>query len=354
MTPIGFGIVGCGVIGPFHAEALSRIPEARLVAVCDAVPERARSLADRFGCDWVESYEALLARADLEVVCICTPSGLHAAMGIAAAQAGKHVVVEKPLALRTVDADRLITACEAAGVALGGILQYRFTDAAQRVKEAVESGRLGRIFLASADVKWYRPPAYYETEWRGTWTLDGGVLANQGPHHLDLLLWLLGEPAEILFARLDTVAHRIEAADAAWVVIRFHSGAVATVQATTAAYPGLPARLEVCGERGAAVIVGDQLEFLETGDGSPKVRPPLADETDPAEPIDEGLLTAASDPAALPSRWHEVQLRDFVAAVREGRPPAVDGQEARRVVALLEAIHRKAGISKLSRSSHSG
>lgn len=338
MTKVGFGVVGCGVIGAFHADALQRIPEARLVALCDSRSGRARGLAERLGCDWTDSYEALLARPDVQVVDICAPSGLHASMGIAAARAGKHVVVEKPLALSTGDADRLIEACDAAGVALAGILQYRFTDAARQVKEAVASGRLGRILMASADVKWYRADAYYgETDWRGTWTMDGGVLNNQGPHHLDLLLWLLGQPAEVLFARLDTLTHHIEAADAAWTIIRFGSGAVATVQATTAAYPGLPARLELCGERGAAVIVGDRLELLATADGetSPTVLADVSKGADKAY-----LLSAEKDPAALPSRWHEAQLRDFVAALKEGRPPEVDGREARRVVALIEAIHR--------------
>jgi len=203
----GFGIIGCGVIAPFHVRAIADLPDARLVAVADNEVERARDLASAFDIDQLE-VDALLARPDIDVVCVCVPSGAHAEIGARAAAAGKHVVVEKPIEVTLEAADRLISACDEHGVTLSVISQHRWDQGVRDLKELVDSRRLGRLVLGDAIVKWYRTQQYYESgNWRGTVKLDGGgALMNQGVHYVDLLQWVMG-PVEHVFARARTSAH---------------------------------------------------------------------------------------------------------------------------------------------------
>jgi len=203
----GFGIIGCGVIAPFHVRAIADLPDARLVAVADAEVERARDLASTFDVEQLE-VDALLARPDIDVVCVCVPSGAHAEIGVRAAAVGKHVVVEKPIEVTLEAADRLIAACEEHGVTLSVISQHRWDQGVKDLKGLVDSGRLGRLVLGDAIVKWYRTQQYYESgNWRGTLKLDGGgALMNQGVHYVDLLQWVMG-PVERVFARARTSVH---------------------------------------------------------------------------------------------------------------------------------------------------
>ncbi|MCA1665861.1 MAG: Gfo/Idh/MocA family oxidoreductase, partial [Thermomicrobia bacterium] len=191
---IGFGIVGGGVIGPFHARAITAQPDARLVAVCDILPGAAEKLAGEFGAEAMTDLDVMLAREDIQVVNVCVPSGLHAAIGVKAAQAGKHVICEKPIDITLDAADRLIAACDAAGVRLQVISQHRFGAGMQRLKEAIDGGALGTLVMGNAEVFWYRAQTYYDSGgWRGTWALDGGgCLMNQGVHYVDLLRWAMG------------------------------------------------------------------------------------------------------------------------------------------------------------------
>lgn len=243
----GFGIVGTGAIAAVHADAIAMLPDARLAAVTDVAAGAAAAFAAARGCPAEPDLGALLARRDVEVVCVCVPSGLHAAVGVQAAQAGKHLVVEKPIDVSLEAADRLIAAARAAGVALTVISQHRFDPGLAELKGLLAGGALGRLVLGEASTKWYRTQEYYDSAaWRGTRAMDGGSLLNQGIHYVDLLRWCLGPPA-YLTAVCTTQAHQIEAEDTALAIVAFASGAVGTILSSTAAFPGFPQRLEITG-----------------------------------------------------------------------------------------------------------
>ena len=337
----GFGIIGCGVIAPFHARAIGDLPNARLVAVADVLTDRARSVAAKFGVEHVETDE-LLARPDVDVVCVCVPSGAHAEMGVRVAAAGKHVVVEKPIEITLEAADRLIDACRNHGVTLGVISQRRWDAGVRALKDLVDAGRLGRLVLGDAVVKWYRTQQYYDGgDWRGTWDLDGGgALMNQGVHYVDLLQWVMG-PVESVFARCRTAAHeRIEVEDIAVAVLSFASGAVGVLECTTAVYPGLSERLEVTGTGGTVIVEAGELKVRELKDEK--------GETDPyggkLRPSAAGPATvsAAANPGDISHLGHREQLRDLLRAIDSGGRPAISGEEARRPLEIILAVYESA------------
>ncbi len=354
----GWGIVGCGVIAPAHARAVAALPGARLVAVTDIDHGRAAALAAESGAAAEPDLDALLARPDIDVVSVCVPSGLHAEIGIRAARAGKHLVIEKPADVTTAAADRLLGQARQAGVALTVISQHRFDPGVRRLRELVDQGRLGRLTLGEASVRWYRSQAYYDSAgWRGTWELDGGgALMNQGVHYLDLLCWIMGPVAEVT-ALCATQAHEIEVEDTALALLRFRSGAVGLLQATTAAYPGFPERLEICGTGGSATIEAGVLraaelvaERGETGPYGARARPRAGQEGAGQEGAgQEGAARAASaaaDPAALGESAHRAQLADFLEAVTAGREPLVTGEQARADLAVIEAVYESARLGR--------
>jgi UDP-N-acetyl-2-amino-2-deoxyglucuronate dehydrogenase len=332
---IGFGIVGAGMVARFHARAIAVATGARLAAVCRADGSRADEAAAEFGVPCEASLEALLERPDVDAVCLCSPSGLHADQALAAARAGKHVLVEKPMALRLADADAMIAACRDAGVRLGVVLQRRTDPASRALHDAIRAGELGRMVLGAATVPYFRPQSYYDSAaWRGTWSLDGGgALMNQGIHLVDLLLWLMGGEAEVIGASGGVAHHEIEVEDCVVAALRFSSGARGTIVATTAAAPGFPHRVEVYGSRGGAQIEGDSLVRWE-GD-APRVRPQA--------PAAVAAGSGAS-PTGIGTLGHTLIVQDFVAAIREGRDPLVDGVEGRRSLALVLAIYEAAGL----------
>ena len=220
---IGFGIVGAGMVARYHARAIAETPGARLAAICRADASRADEAAAELGVPCEASLEALLERPDVDAVCLCTPSGLHAEQALAAARAGKHVLVEKPMALRLADADAMIAACRDAGVRLGVALQRRTDPASRALHDAIRAGELGSLVLGTATVPYFRPQSYYDSAaWRGTWSLDGGgALMNQGIHLVDLLLWLMGGEAEVVGASGGVAQHEIEVEDCVVAALRF-------------------------------------------------------------------------------------------------------------------------------------
>jgi UDP-N-acetyl-2-amino-2-deoxyglucuronate dehydrogenase len=336
----GFGVIGCGVIAPFHARAIADLPNARLVAVADAAAERARDLASDFGVDALE-VDALLARPEIDVVCVCVPSGAHAEVGARAAAAGKHVVVEKPIEVTLEAADRLINACEDNGVTLCVISQHRWDPGVLALKHLADSGQLGRLVLGDAIVKWYRTQQYYESgDWRGTLKLDGGgALMNQGVHYVDLLQWVMG-PVERVFARTRTSAHEhIEVEDVAVAVLSFAGGAVGLLECSTAVYPGLPERLEVTGTGGTAIVEAGELKLRELkeekGETSPYGGKTTTSSQDPAH-------VASANPADISHAGHREQLRDLLDAIDTGRKPAIDGAEARKPLEIILAAYESA------------
>jgi UDP-N-acetyl-2-amino-2-deoxyglucuronate dehydrogenase len=322
---LGMAVVGAGVAARYHARAIADAAGARLVAVGRADAARAGETEAAFGVPCETSYESLLRRADVDAVCLCTPSGQHAAEAIAAARAGKHVLVEKPMALTLADADAMIVAAREAGVRLGVTFQRRTEPAYTSLRNALQAGELGRVVLAIVALPYVRTQAYYDdAPWRGTWDQDGGgVLMNQGIHLVDLLVWLLGDVEEVE-ARVATAAHRIEVEDVVAANMRFASGALGTIAATTCAAPGFPHRVEVYGTRG-----GVQVE----GDGS------------------AGATAAGAGASAtgISATAHARLVADFVAAVREGREPLVSGEEGRRALAVVLAVYESARTGRPAR-----
>ena len=335
----GFGIVGCGVIAPTHASAIATLPGAHLVAVTDIVPEKAKAFAEERGVAWEADLDALLARRDIDVVSVCVPSGLHADIGVRVARAGKHLVVEKPIDVTVAAADRLLDAAESAGVLLTVISQHRFDAGPRRLRELVDEGRLGRLILGDAIIKWYRSQGYYESgDWRGTWALDGGgALMNQGVHYVDLLCWILG-PVQEVMALCATQAHTIEVEDVALAMLRFRSGAVGLLQATTAAYPGFPERLEISGTGGSVVVEAGELRVAELVDEKGDVGA-YGGRSGTSVPAG---ATAAANPAAVADAAHQAQLADFIAALDGDGRPLVTGEQARANVGVIQAVYESA------------
>jgi UDP-N-acetyl-2-amino-2-deoxyglucuronate dehydrogenase len=263
------------------------------------------------------------------VVCVCVPSGLHAVIGVQAAKAGKHLVVEKPIDVSLDAADRLIDAAQAAGVALTVISQHRFDPGLVELKGLLDDRALGRLVLGEASTKWYRTQGYYDSAaWRGTYALDGGSLMNQGVHYVDLLRWCMGPAAEIS-AVCSTQAHQMEAEDTALAVVRFASGAVGTIMSSTAAFPGFPQRLEITGTEGTVTVEDGRIvgRALTADPGSP-----------PASAADAGR-SAAADPAAVDVASHAAQLADLLDAADTGREPAVSGRSGRDALEIVLAVY---------------
>ena len=336
METFGVGITGAGTIAAVHAEALGEIEGARLVALTSMREATGRKLADAHGAEWHAELGELLARPDVDVVILCTPSGLHGREAVAAAHASKHVISEKPMATTLADADRMILACRNAGVTLSVIFQYRFNRDALRLKRAVEAGLLGHPVLGNAFVHWHRTQAYYEESggWRGTWPLDGGgALMNQSIHAIDLLQWILG-PLQSVCAYADTLVHDIETEDTASAALRFASGALGVIQGTTSAHRDWPLRIEIQGTGGSATLEGQQLKVWQ--------------------PVREEEVLCARELESLPAPRedeplgvaHRRQLEEIFAALREGREPPIPGEEARKAVEIILGIYGAAASGK--------
>jgi len=318
-----------------HAEAIAMLPAARLVAVTDVVPESARAFAETHGCAAEPDLSALLARADIDVVSVCVPSGLHAEVGTQAAAAGKHLVIEKPIDTTLAAADRLIGAARAAGVVMTVVSQHRFDPGLAELRMLLDAGALGRLVLGEASTKWYRSQAYYDSAaWRGTWALDGGSLMNQGIHYVDLLLWAMGPAAEVT-ALTATQAHEVEVEDVALALVRFCSGAVGTIVASTAVFPGFAQRLEITGTNGTVVIEDGQI-----------VRRDISGEESGAAALrgaaGHGGSAAGANPAGLAPASHAAQIADLLGAIDAGRQPSVTAESGRAALEVVCAVYQSA------------
>jgi UDP-N-acetyl-2-amino-2-deoxyglucuronate dehydrogenase len=327
-----FAIIGIGNIAPIHAAAIHAIPDSEIVAVATRNEERGRAFAAEHGGAWYGDHEKLLTEARPDVVAICSPHDLHLPMTVAAAQAGSHVLCEKPMARDTAECDAMIAACEAAGVTLGVSFQGRFEPLSLKLKAGLEAGKIGRLLWASANTLWHRTDAYYASApWRGTWAHEGGgVLINQAIHAIDLLLSLTGMPEKIT-ARMRTLNHRIEVEDAALAILEYAGGALGLIQATTIAHPGYPERLEFFGANGSVVFNKGEAKL------DWRIAEPREEVTDLAE-----VSSGAARPMDITAAGHTALYRDFIAAVSDGRAPLVDGREGRKSVAVVEGIYRSA------------
>lgn len=340
---IGFGIVGCGMISRFHCRALADVVGARFVGCVSQRRESADDLARQFSGRAYPGLEVMLADPEVQVVCICTPSGAHLEPALAAAAAGRHVIVEKPLEITLQRCDALIAACEKSGVRLATIFPSRFHQASQILKRAVEGGKFGRLTLGDAYVKWYRTQEYYDSgNWRGTWALDGGgALMNQAIHSVDLLSWLMGPVAEIT-AQVGLLGHqRIEVEDTAVATLRFASGALGVIEATTAAYPGAHKKIEIHGTLGSAAIEEEDIRIWSFKEMTEEDRQMLAMFSRKTQ-----TGGGAADPSAIGHAAHAAQFQDFVNCLNQGTDPAIDGAEGRKSVEIILGIYQAARLGR--------
>lgn len=330
MKKIRFALAGCGHIAKKHAEAIQAIEDAELVAVCDSEPELLRNFASKYGVKGYLLYRDLLQDGEVDVVNICTPSGLHSPLGIAAARAGKNVLVEKPIATNIDDADALIESCESAGVVLGVMHQNRFKPSIVQLKKAVDNGCFGKITLANATVRWNRNQQYYAVRpWGRLKNMGGGALMNQAIHNIDLLQWMMGKVVSA-FGYTSSSLGLTEAEDIGVAILKFENGALGVIEASTAVYPkNLEETLSIFGEKGTAIIGGTSIGQIKKWEFSDQERANTSIESQ-ASPDNETM--------------HQRSLRDMIRAVRCGEKPLVDGKEGRKVLEIISAIY-ESGIS---------
>ena len=324
-------LVGCGWIAKRHAELLGhrQIGGAELAAVCDIVPARAERLGRAFDVGWYTDMHEMMRCERIDVVAILTESGHHARDVLALAPYGRHIVVEKPMALTLNDADAMIRTCDAAAVKLFVVKQNRFNVPVLKLREALEAGRFGRLVLGTVRVRWCRTQEYYDQDaWRGTWALDGGVLTNQASHHVDLLEWMMGD-VESVFARSTTALVDIEAEDTAVVVLRFRNGALGIIEATTAARPrDLEGSISILGERGTVEIGGFAVNEMKTWEFATRI---------PGD--DEVMQKYSVNPPSVYGFGHHAYYEHVVDCIINDRRHLVDGLEGRRSLELISAVY---------------
>lgn len=328
------------MVADYHRQAIAANAYlgAQLVAVGHYDPTQFETISDRFGVP-CRTYEEILLDTAVHVICLCTPSGQHASQAIAAAQAGKHVLVEKPMALTVADAQSMIAHCEEADVKLGVALQRRAEPLFQQVYQAIQAGDLGKLTLGAVTIPYHRPQSYYEqAAWRGTWSLDGGgVLMNQGIHLMDLLVWFMGDPVQVQ-AEAATLQRDVEVEDTLTALLQFANGAQSTITATTTAAPGFPHRLEFYGSQGGIQIEGEAVVRWSLAN-------PLQAQIAPQVSSETAAAGAGGDPRGIAASGHIALVRDFIGALRDNRPPLVDGREGMRSLAAVLQIYQAAGRS---------
>jgi len=347
MRRIRTAVVGCGKVGRLHAAALRNLPESELVAVCARTPEKAKAFADQYDAAPFTGVAEMVAQAKVEAVCLCTPHPQHAGPAVTAARLGVHVLVEKPLAASLADCDAMLAAARENHTRLGTVCQRRYYPPCVRIHEAIRAGKLGRPILGTVTMFGWRDQAYYQSDpWRGSWEREGGgVLVNQAPHQLDLLLWYLGEAEEVFGWWANQNHPYIEVEDTAVAVVRFKSGALGNLVVSNSQNPALHARVSVHGANGASAGVQTDGGVMFVPGLSPIAEPPFNDLwTIPGE---EDLLPQwkAADAQLFKEvnpmeHFHRLQIQDFLRAVTEGRPPAITGEDGRRTVELFTAIYR--------------
>ena len=336
--PIGFAIVGAGMIAEFHATAISQVPEARLVAVYSRRPEQSAEFAKKWGIKAATSIEDLVQDPLVQAVCITTPSGAHAESAVPLLKAGKAVLCEKPMDVTLAAVDSILAAAHEGGGVLAGVFQNRLGRAAQLLKEAVNAGRFGRLSLSSAYIKWWRSDAYYtSSNWKGTWALDGGgALMNQGIHAVDLLQWLVGLPQRVA-AFCATRAHpMIETEDTLSATLQFPDGSLGVIEAATSSFPGSDLRIEITGDKGSAALVNDKIVRWDFAEALPGDEEVLRNEH-------SGQIGGGTaDPKAISVEGHRRLVEDLARALQQKRAPMIPGEEARRAVSLVLACYQSA------------
>ncbi|RAP75968.1 Gfo/Idh/MocA family protein [Paenibacillus montanisoli] len=338
-----FGIIGCGTIADFHIEAIRGLAGASLTVVSSRTAAKAQAVAEREGCTWTGDYMELLRREDVDIVCVTASSGSHYRIGCAALAAGKHVVIEKPVAMRAAEAAELCRMAEERALTLSVISQRRFEPLHLEVKRIIAEGRLGKLLLAEVEVPFYRSQGYYDSApWRGTIAEDGGALMNQGIHSIDLLLWFAGEASSV-YGRTVTATHRMEAEDLGVAIVQFKSGALGTIMASTSISPGFPAAIRLYGSGGTIKLAGSDIVHWSV----PGYEAPPSFGSSPA-------YGGVSDPRSISHHYHQLQLQNVMHAIESGSPPNVTGEDGFRAVQLIEAVYESSAAEREIRiESHS-
>jgi UDP-N-acetyl-2-amino-2-deoxyglucuronate dehydrogenase len=329
MRAFGMAVIGCGTIGDFHLHAIRALDNAKLIGIAGRSEGRLREVAEREGCFGTTDYRELLRNPEVKVVCLTTNSGSHAAIGLEALAAGKHLLVEKPIAMTAVDADRMIEAARANGVQLSVVSQRRFEPQHLAVKRAVTEGGLGRLLLVEMSCPYFRTQDYYDaSDWRGTLAEDGGALMNQGIHSIDLMLWLAGSPVRTVYGKVATQTHRMEAEDIGIAIVNFENGCLGRIMTSTSIVPGFAPELCLYGEKGTIRIEGTSIAHWTV----PGNEPPAA--------MDVGSTGGGvSDPRAISLEYHRLQMQDFLDSLETGREPSVHAEDGKQAVRLIEAIY---------------
>ncbi len=333
MKKIKFGILGCGMIANFHAEAIKNIPDAELACACDHNKEYAEKFAAKHGIKACDSFEEMAEKVD--AICICTPSGFHAEGAIKALEMGKHVVLEKPMAFTTEEADKIIEICEKSGTLLTVISQLRFSEDIQKVKKLVSENAFGKIVFCDLYMKYHRSEEYFSSSnWKGTFKFDGGgALMNQGIHGVDLLQYIAGEPT-VLKGKVSTLSHNIEVEDTAAAVLEFENGALGVIEASTCAYPGFERRIEISGDKGYVILRENKIaELMLNGEKT------VIEETNTE-------IGSASDPTALDFEMHKKQITNLINAINGVEPLLIDAKEGKKAIKIIEAIYNSSKESK--------
>lgn len=333
-----FALVGCGRIAKRHSEllGLNQISGAALVAVCDNVSEKSDKIAQQFNVSSYVDMDEMMQNETIDVVVVLTPSGVHAEHVIKLAKYGKHIMVEKPMALTLDDADAMINACDENACKLFVIKQNRFNVPVVKLHEALKSDRFGKLVLGTVRVRWARHQAYYDQDdWRGTWAMDGGVLTNQASHHVDMLEWMMGD-VESVFAKAATALADVETEDTAVVTVKFKNGALGIIEATTATRPSdLEGSISILGERGSVVIGGFAVNQMQTWKFEHNI-----------EGDDEVLEKYSVNPPNVYGFGHQAYYEHVVDCVKNDKQNLVDGMVGRKSIELISAIYESVETGK--------
>jgi len=331
-----FALIGAGMVSDAHARSIMELPYAELGVVFSRTEEKAKAFAAKYGVEWTTCLADVLGRKDIDAAIITTAPYNHKPQAIAVMRSGKHVLVEKPMAISTAECDEMTAVVRETGRKLGAVFQNRFKKGVRRAREFIEAGRLGNILHISGYVKWYRPQSYYEAnDWRGKTAKEGGgVIFSQAGHTLDLMQWL-GGPVEWVFTNMVTapVHAGIDIENLGCVSMRFANGATGILEASTALYPGSAEKLQIHGSRGTITLEAGNITGWQIRDAAP--------EDEPGDTREE-TGTGASDPMAFPITWHKACIMDFIDAIHSDRPPFIDGFQARRLNELCEAAYQSA------------
>ncbi len=335
----GFGIVGAGMIAHFHAKAIAELANGRLIGIYSVNKPKSDAFASEHNCAAYDTLEHMLAVPEIDIVCICTPSGIHLEPALKSIEAGKHCLIEKPLEITVERCDEIIAAARKAGVKVGVIFPSRFYEASRLFKESINRSRFGSLVLGGAYIKWHRSEAYYASgRWRGTWEYDGGgALMNQGIHSVDLLQWYMG-PVESVQATAANIRHKnIEVEDTIVATLNFKNGALGTIECSTAVFPGTLKRIEIMGTEGTAILEEDSFikwQFQQEEAVDEQIRNAMKDAT--------ASKGGASNPADISFVGHQKQMEDMIRAIETDQEPAINGEEGRKSVEIVRAIYESA------------